>query len=63
MREPLLKCLKAGFFRALINHWLQEADLGLSYGHSHLKINKYAFSIAIKTWHAQTAKQPQSNFD
>ena len=48
-------------FRALINHWLGLTRV--SYGQSHLKINKYTFSIAIKSWHAQTAKQPQTNFD
>lgn len=34
-----------------------------AYGQSHLEINKYTFSIAIKSWHAQTAKQAQTNFD
>lgn len=42
---------------------LAKAGLCLSYGHSHLRINKYTFSIAMKTRHAQTAKQPQTNFD
>lgn len=57
-----IKMFKGSAFQSSYKS-LAKAGLCLSYGHSHLKINKYTFSIAMKTWHVQTAKQPQSNFD